>query len=138
MPIIIYSLLAGYVNKTRIILDSNELKIKHGPIPWIGGSTLNRYDIVQLFTKVIRGNKGRRSYRLYAILADGKQRKILSGRPAIGSNLLLFVAQELEATMGIKDKYVKGEFTGEEALPSFREAIDMFKELRPNKNNQTD
>ena len=138
VPGMIYSLLAGFINKTQVILDNRELKVKHGPVPWLGWITLDRYDIVQIFTKMTRKKKKGRSYYVYAILANGKEHKILTGRPAVAnSDLLLFVAQELEAAMGIEDKRVQGEFTGQDGLPSFREVIDMVIDLKEERSDQS-
>jgi len=72
---LIYYVLAGYLNKTEVVLNDIELKINHTPIPWLGNHTISRHDIAQLYVKAVRGNKGRISYQLHAISTHGKQQK---------------------------------------------------------------
>ena len=132
----VYYLLVHLFNKTQVVLDHANLQVKYGPIPVFGGCTLDRHDIVQFFVKTVRFKKTRH-YDLYVMLADGTQRRILSEKTTINSEIVLFVAQELEAAMGIEDAYVRGEYIGEESFPSLREVVDIYKELRAEK-KQTD
>jgi len=45
-----YNVLAGLVNRTRIVATRDRLRVKHGPLPWIGNVSVPREDIAQLFT----------------------------------------------------------------------------------------
>ena len=123
---LLYYVLARIINKTQIILDDHELKVKQGPLPWLGNRTVRRNDIAQFYVNMFRSNKGRRSYQLNAVLTNGKQQKILSKRS--DSSIPLYVAQELESFMGIENRPVQGEYTGTEPpFPSLREIMTMFK-----------
>ena len=125
--IVLYNSLTSAFNKTTFIVDEFSFKMKHGPLPWLGNRTLNREDIVQIFTKEVPGSKkGSRRFHLSAVLANGKDLKIISA--GSNANLSAYIEQELENFMGIRDKKVKGEYDPiNSPMPSFEEMAEEFR-----------
>lgn len=106
---LIYYVLAGYINQTRMIVDGQTIRIQHGPLPWIGNKTLDSSDVVQLYTKQHRGrNNWGGTYQLHAVADSDKHEKLLSGLE--DSEHALFVEQEVERFLGIEDRPVRGEY----------------------------
>jgi len=106
-----YALLCHIVNKTRITISARELRIKHGPLPWLGNKTLPSHAIDQVFVqrKVFRSKQGRKTrFFLRYLDTQGKEGKLLSGleEPAPA----LFLEQEIEDTLGIRDRKVPGSY----------------------------
>ncbi len=102
------------MNSTYITVDDYELSIEHRPfvIPFI---TKNQYfdvrDIEQLYSKkyVSHTTNGVpvHAYAVHAQLAGGKDLKIIGGFKQ--KNKALFIEQEIELFLGVKDKKVDGE-----------------------------
>lgn len=102
------------MNTTYITVDDYELSIEHRPftIPFI---TKNQYyevrDIEQLYSKkyVSHQNNGVKvyAYAVHAQLVGGKDLKIIEGFKQ--KNKALFIEQEIELFLGVKDKRVEGE-----------------------------
>jgi hypothetical protein len=107
---LLYYVLAGYLNKTVITVDKRELAIAHGPLPWFGNKQMNPKDIEQLYCKE-KIHHSRRStnysYEVHAILRGGTHEKILSGLDE--SEQVLYIEQEIERFLEIKDRPVRGE-----------------------------
>ena len=105
-----YSTLAGFVNDTRISVEDGQLTVRHGPLPWPGNRSFQTVDIDQLFTEqnTHRAKGGQTfTYRLCAVMKDGRKEVVLSGSDEIDH--ILFLEQRLEAELGIKDRPVAGE-----------------------------
>jgi hypothetical protein len=104
---ITYSTLCGFVNRTRITVENGVLTIAHGPLPWRGNRAVAIENLRQLFCEQIVGSKGRRSYRLNALLKTGEKAVLLSALPDPDSALCL--EGLLEKRLGIADEPVAGE-----------------------------
>ena len=102
-----YTVLCGYLNKTEIQVNRNQLRVRHYPLPWPGQLSLPTHDVEQLFSVEIRGNKGARSYQVCALLRGG--RKVMFLRSTGSSDRALYVEQQIESFLGIKDRPVGGE-----------------------------
>lgn len=107
---ITYSTIAGFLNRTTLELDREELSIWFEPVPWLGEKRIKTRDIKQLFCKeaMQRTKSGSSvSYDLYAVTQDVKQVKLLSGVES--PDVALFFEQELETWLHITDQPVYGE-----------------------------
>lgn len=105
-----YFALAGWVNRTRILVSREDLAIRHGPLPWLGGQELKSASLRQLYSKeVVSYSKNGRSvqYQLHAITQEGRNLKLLSGLHS--SEQALYIEQQIEKYLGIRDEAVKGE-----------------------------
>ncbi|HOA74013.1 MAG TPA: hypothetical protein PL151_07815 [Phycisphaerae bacterium] len=105
-----YLCLASLFNKTRIRVAGGELSVRHGPIPWRGRVRLATADIEQIFCteKVVSGeNRQSSTYRVNAMLTDGRKIELLSGLPE--ADQALYIEQMLEDHLGITDRPVGGE-----------------------------
>lgn len=106
---LLYTTLAGFLNTTTVRVGSSELTVKHGPLPY-PGKRLEPGAIRQLFSKR-RISHGRNSttitYELHAVTGDGKHEKLVSGLDE--EEQALFLEQEVERYLRIKDQPVRGE-----------------------------
>jgi len=105
-----YFVIAGYINKTYITISYDTLSIVHKPLPAPGSKTVKRSDLKQLYSKekVHHNRNGTSySYEVQAITHSGETLKILSGLSA--SEQALFIEQEIEKYLGIRDEGVRGE-----------------------------
>ncbi len=107
-----YVCIAGFVNKTIIRANVQELTIEHGPLWWPGNRVLDPAHIDQLYVKRIRHqskNGVHYSYHLYARMVDGKHRKLISRLSNPGQ--ARYIEQQLETYLAIVDTDVEGEFS---------------------------
>jgi hypothetical protein len=105
-----YSTVASLFNSTRIAIERGEIKVSHGPVPWPGKVTLHSDQIDQLYCKekISHGKNGPRySYELWMLLRDGSQKKLVAA--GLEKEQGLYIEQEVERTIGIKDRAVGGE-----------------------------
>lgn len=106
-----YYTVAGFLNKTRITLNTAEMRIRHYPLPWFGSKILPRQEINQLFCEEKmsrnRNNGMSYSYSLSAVMSGGKRLKLISGLD--NPEDALFLEQRIESHLGIADKPVAGE-----------------------------
>ncbi|MCE8426296.1 MAG: hypothetical protein J5U17_11035 [Candidatus Methanoperedens sp.] len=106
-----YLLLIGLINKTYIMVNPQSLIIKQGPIPGWGNKNLNTGELKQFYSKKEESHyedgTTSYSYELHAITRSGKDIKLLSSLE--NTEQLLFIEQEIEKFLGIKDENVEGE-----------------------------
>ncbi len=105
-----YSTLAGFLNRTKITLNTGELRIKHYPLPWPGNKVVPRPEIEQLFCEeIMHSNKNGTSYtyNLQAVKTGGGRLKLVSGMDKPED--ALFLEQKIEGFLGITDRPVAGE-----------------------------
>ena len=108
-----YWTIAGFVNRTEIVVDSRELSVVHKPMPWFGATRLSVDQIDQLYCKqkISHGKNGTSvSYQLFASEKGGGKQKILSG--LMDSDHALFIERRVESYLGIRDRHMAGEFDG--------------------------
>jgi hypothetical protein len=110
---IAYYVLTGYLNKTLVTLDYDQLTIRHGPMPWWGKKNVATASIVQLYAKENNSrfhfrNPWTGNYELHAILKKGGHIKLLSGLDS--SEHALFVERVIENRLRIEDTPVRGEY----------------------------
>jgi len=106
-----YYVIAGFLNTTLIRISRELLSVRHGPVPWPGNKDIPAYEIEQFFCeeKVHHSKNGRHNYtyEVSAVLRGGSRIKITGGftDPAHA----LFVEQQAEKYLGLKDRPVAGE-----------------------------
>ncbi len=100
-----YFTLCGFVNTTHITVRQGRLHVKHGPLPWPGGRSIETMTLDQLFCakKVHRSRKGgtSTSYLLKAQTRSGDTLKLLTLHDETQA---LFLEQRLERVLGIQDR----------------------------------
>jgi len=105
-----YTTAAGFLNRTRITLNTLELRIRHYPLPWPGNKVVQRQEIEQLFCEeIMHSNKNGTSYtyNLQAVKNGGGRLKLVSGMDK--PEEALFLEQKMEGFLGITDRPVAGE-----------------------------
>ncbi len=108
---ITYYTIAGFLNTTKLHINQNIMSIKHSPLPWFGNQTLELHNIQQLYCTnhyhTRKNGGGYYTYRLNAILSNGKKKKLLSGLTE--PDQALYIEQEVENNLGIASRKIKGE-----------------------------
>ena len=106
-----YYALAGFLNSTVIRVGMGEIDVTHGPLPWFGKRHLETASIAQLYVKEVLRHRRRGSasltYEVHVATRDGGHVKLLSGLDS--SEQALYLEQEIERALGIKDLPVRGE-----------------------------
>ncbi len=105
-----YFTLAGYVNKTFVRVNYEKISVRHKPLPYLGHKTVQTRDVKQLYSKekISRSSKNTSvTYEVHALTHGGKSIKLVPYMES--SEQALFVEQEIERYLGIKDKPVRGE-----------------------------
>ncbi len=106
-----YVTICGFVNSTTITVGDGQLSIQHGPLPWMGNQTLDSSQIEQLYCRerTYRTKHGTRTrYELHAVTRHAGSRKLLSGFDE--PEHVLYIEQQLETRLRIKDAPVRGEW----------------------------
>jgi predicted Zn finger-like uncharacterized protein len=106
-----YYTLAGYLNKTHLLIDHQNLHIKHAPLPWRGNYVIALKSITQFYCKerIMRSKNGHtRSYSLNYIDEYKRHHEILTGIPKPLE--VQYLEQVLEFYLGITNQEVSREF----------------------------
>ena len=106
---ITYSALTGWLNETVIKVNTSRLEVTSGPLPVPGNKQLQASYIKQLYSrqKISRNKQTTFSYEVHAITVDQKDETVLAG--LTDSAQALYIEQEIERALGIKDQPVRGE-----------------------------
>lgn len=110
-----YYSLSRILNSTVISVDSNRLKIRHGPIPAWGNKTLDPIILRQLYSKERKHrhkNSVSYSYEVHMFTWDGRNQILLKKLDT--PEQALFIEQEIERFLHIKDEPVAGELSDPE------------------------
>jgi hypothetical protein len=107
-----YQVLTGFVNSTRVTADRERLVVRHGPLPWLGNKNIESSKLEQIYVaQTEKSTKNGSSYFRYEVRAQlkgqAKEVKLLKGLEE--SEQALFVEQELERFLRIRDRAVPGE-----------------------------
>lgn len=105
-----YYAIASWFNTSTVSVSKQIIEIIHKPIPWFGNKSISSMDLKQLYVKerVTRQNNGNNiTYEVHAILYSGTNAKLLTGLET--SEQALYIEQEIEKYLGIKNARVKGE-----------------------------
>lgn len=107
---LLYTTAAAFINTTTITVGMSRLSVLHGPMPWPGSKTLATPDIAQLYTrKKIKTGKDsvKITYEVHVIGKDSRRIELIKGLDS--EDDALFIEQEVEKYLGIKDQPVRGE-----------------------------
>lgn len=99
-----------FVNSTMVDVSPREIGVRIGPLPWPGNRTVAPALVAQIYREeIVRHTKNgtQISYQLSVALKDGKKLKLLSGIHA--ADQALYLEQEIEQHLGIRDQAVVGE-----------------------------
>ena len=105
-----YYTLCLFVNRTAVEVDGDRLRVIHGPLPWPGNRDLGTGELQQVWSRehISRSKNGTTvTYEVHAALRSGSVVQLLSGLDA--PEQALFVEQQLESRLGIRDAPVEGE-----------------------------
>lgn len=105
-----YYAITLWFNKTVIYVTRQYIQVSHKPLPWLGNKKIDANDIKQLYGKEkisTNNNMLPVSYEVHMIMNSGNDTKLLSGLKT--SEQALYVEQEIEKYLSIKNKPVRGE-----------------------------
>jgi len=108
----LYFTIACFINRTYIRVAYQSIDIKHKPLPWPGSKRVNSSDLKQLFSKekIHRNRNGvSYSYEVHAITHAGATIKMVTGMQK--SEHAIFIEQQIENYLGIRDESVRGEMS---------------------------
>ena len=112
---VLYRGIAGVVNVTTISADEKWLKVRHAPLPWFPSPTIDSSSIEQLFVSegFTESRDGSKTpyYIVNAVLRDNSLKQLSNSLPTIEP--ALFLEQEFERTLRIRDRPVAGEVRGD-------------------------
>jgi hypothetical protein len=101
----LYATLASFVNSTHITATREWLSVRHGPLPLKDGLRLASADIRQLYCVEKPGKSP--SYEVRVLMEDGRRRQLIGPRASLDQ--VLFVEQEIERHLGIRDMVIANE-----------------------------
>jgi hypothetical protein len=108
-----YTVLTGFLNSTTVEVGHDQIRVRHGPLPWTGNQTLPTARIVQLHCEQARSSSNRNGgssthYELWATLSDGRKLRLLGGFTDITEPRLL--EARIEKWLNIAPRPVVGEY----------------------------
>jgi hypothetical protein len=106
-----YYVVAGWLNRTHILIGQGKIAVRHRPVPWIGEKTLEAADLKQLYAKdkVTHSRNGTSvTYEVRAVTRSGRNIELVSGLES--SEQAVYIEQEIEKYLNIEDIPIKGEF----------------------------
>ena len=107
---ITYMTLCMFVNSTTIRAERDGLSIAHGPLPWKGNRVLSRAEVKQLFCREhISRNKNSTTVTYELLAIDTNQQQVRLIRGLTDPHEALYLEQELEQRLGIRDEPVASE-----------------------------
>ncbi len=110
--VFVYSSIAGVLNRTVTEARNDALRIRHGPLPWLGGGTYPASSLQQLYVEKKEKTDSEGgvtvTYVLTARFKDGRRRELVKLE---SPETALYLEQALERRYRIKDEPVLGEFT---------------------------
>ncbi len=111
---ITYGAIAGLVNRTRVLCSADTLKVRHGPLPWFPRPTIAVADLEQLYVER-KVNHSKQSttvtWNLLAVTRSHKGLPVVKGLDTMQQ--ALWLEQELEQKLDIRDRPVAGEYRGD-------------------------
>jgi hypothetical protein len=108
---ITYYVIAGWCNRTHVLVGSGRLAVRHSPMPWFGNTEIAASNVKQLYTqeRVRHSRRGpsHTSYEVRAVTQDGRNTKLVGGLET--SEQALSIEQEVEKRLGLRDVPVAGQ-----------------------------
>jgi len=112
-----YATVSGFVNRTVVEVDRGDvLTVRHGPLPWPGATSIPVADIAQVFvterTSRSDSESVQASYAMNVLTRSGRRAVLVRGMLSSLEHAL-YIEQELERRLRIKDRPVPGEVARE-------------------------
>ena len=108
---ITYYVIAGWCNRTHILVGQGKVAVRHSPLPWFGSMETSASNLKQLYTqervRQSRRGGGSTTYEVRAVTQDGRNTKLVGGLDT--SEQVLSIEQEIEKRQGIRDVPVHGQ-----------------------------
>lgn len=105
-----YFTVAGFVNKTDIIISPMQLVVRIQPLKWPGEGTYFISDVKQLYTyEKVRKTKNGHSITYEVRMLDNHDQQKTLVRGLENKNQGIYIEKEIEKIIGIKDTAVAGE-----------------------------
>ncbi len=106
-----YYAIAGWLNRTHILVGRGKVTVRHRPIPWFGNAEIDASKLKQLYAqeRVIQSRRGRSTstFEVRAVTHDGRNTTLVS---SLGSEeQALSIEREIERHLGIQDIPVVGQ-----------------------------
>jgi hypothetical protein len=111
-----YLSIAALLNRTVLEVDADRtLSVRHGPLPWPGRVTLDSGDVTQVYVveNVRTGERSRGTVTELRAIRRGGTRVKLLGLSGLTTEEALYLEQELERRLGLRDVPVLGEVARE-------------------------
>lgn len=108
-----YTALAMVLNQTAIRVSPGLIDVRHGPLPWFGNRQIDPSSLAQLYVaeKVSRGRRSASvTYELRARTRLDRDEPVVEGLER--AEQALYLEQEIERYLAIKDSPVRGEYRG--------------------------
>jgi DNA-directed RNA polymerase subunit RPC12/RpoP len=103
-----YFVIAGFLNRTTIDVNQDELRVAHGPVPWKGNRRIPTDDLDQLYSSQNRNqSENSHSYAVSALLKDG--RKVTLIGMFHNDEEARFIERTIEDYLGLEHHPVAGE-----------------------------
>ncbi|QQL44216.1 hypothetical protein [Sulfuriroseicoccus oceanibius] len=106
----LYAVAAGIMNSTTIQVGASALSVKHGPLPWAGNKSIPRHQIAQIFCREVTRqtkNGSNTTYTVEVVSTDNHREPLIKSLNQ--EDEALYIEQQLETFLGIKDSPVRGE-----------------------------
>ena len=107
---LLYTVLAMLFNKTTLRISYDSVTVRHGPLPYPGGKTIMRVDVKQFYSQEdisYRKNGQSRTYAVRLLTKNEKTIDLITG--LAGRDEALFIEQQVEKFLGIRDESVSDE-----------------------------
>ncbi|MBF0569537.1 MAG: hypothetical protein HQL18_02035 [Candidatus Omnitrophica bacterium] len=108
----LYGVLAMFLNKTTIRITYDSVTVRHAPLPWMGQKTISRAEVKQFYSQedISQTKNGTsRSYAVRLLTSNEKVVDLVTG--LAGRDEALFIEQQVEKFLGIRDENVSGELS---------------------------
>lgn len=107
---LIYYTIAGWLNRTHIVVSRLKITVRHRPVPWLGNKEIDVSSLKQLYPKIkIRRSRGvpmDADYEVHALTDDDRDLKLVGGLKS--SEQACSIEQQIEKYLRIKDAYIEG------------------------------
>ncbi|MFB6375271.1 MAG: serine/threonine protein kinase [Bradymonadaceae bacterium] len=99
---------AGLFNVTSVHVDRDEVRVDHGPFPWIGHRRISTAGLEQLYClKEERGWSSSPRFEVHALQSKNRETRLLAGVER--RQTVQFIEDATESYLGIGDRPVGGE-----------------------------
>lgn len=105
-----YTVLANYLNRTRITVDREYVTVKIGPLPWPGNHHIRSSDITQLYSKSVmtrNRNSSSEHFEVHAVLKN--RTHLCLAKTLEEMEQAFYIEQKIEDFLKIEDEPVRGE-----------------------------